>query len=123
VVVCRRRLPQVVQDVANIASSRLRLQGGDFFKDSLPSCDAYLIMQVIHDWNDAEAIQILSAIRRAAPAHARLLLIEAIVTEDSEPSWVNTMDLFMMVMTGGRERTRRESEDLLLKSGFRLQTN
>jgi O-methyltransferase len=113
--------PHVVEDLAGMASDRLRVQGGDFFKDSLPVCDAYIIMQVIHDWNDAQALEILNAIRRAAPTHARLLLIEAIVSEDSEPSWVNTMDLFMLAMTGGKERTRREFEDLLSKSGFRLE--
>jgi hypothetical protein len=47
--------------------------------------------------------------------------IEAIVPEASEPNWVDTMDVFMLVMTGGRERTRREFENLLSKSGFRLE--
>jgi len=114
--------PHVIEALGANESSQLTLQGGDFFKDSLPVCDAYLIMQVIHDWHDAQALEILRSIRRAAPTHARLLLIEAIVADESEPTWVNTMDLFMMVMTGGRERIRREFEDLLGKSGFRVDT-
>jgi O-methyltransferase len=112
--------PHVVEALADMSSSRFRLQGGDFFKDALPVSDAYMIMQVIHDWNDTEAVEILSAIRRAAPKHAKLLLIEAIVSEGTEPNWVNTMDLCMLVMTGGKERTRREFADLLAKSGFQL---
>jgi hypothetical protein len=110
--------PHVVDGVG--ASARMKLQGGDFFKDALPVCDAYMIMQVIHDWSDNESLAILSAIRRAAPPHAKLLLIEAIVPEDSEPSWIKMLDLFMMVILTGKERTRREFESLLSTSGFRL---
>jgi len=110
--------PHVVKDLA--ANARLKLQGGDFFKDALPTADAYTIMQVIHDWSDEEAIRILSAIRRAAPSHAKLLLIEAIVPDHSDPSWIRFLDIFMMVYLTGRERTRAEFEKLLQTSGFRL---
>ena len=112
--------PHVVKDLAGTASARFTLQGGDFFKDALPVCDAYMIMQVIHDWNDRQAVEILSAIRRAAPAHAKLLLIEGIIPDDSNPSWIKMLDIFMLAMLTGKERTRREFEDLLAASGFRL---
>ncbi len=112
--------PHVVKDATVGASARFTLQPGDFFKDALPLCDAYMIMQVIHDWSDKESIAILSAIRRAAPAHAKLLLIEAIVPEDANPSWIKMLDIFMLVMLTGKERTRREFENLLSASGFRL---
>jgi hypothetical protein len=110
--------PHVVKDITG--NSRLRLQGGDFFRDGLPAADAYLIMQVIHDWSDEEARRILSAIRRSAPPHAKLLLIEAIVPEHADPSWIRFLDIFMMVILTGRERTRSEFEKLLGTSGFRL---
>jgi hypothetical protein len=110
--------PHVVKDVQ--ASSRLKLQGGDFFKDTLPAADLYLIMQVIHDWSDEESHRILSGIRRAAPPDAKLLLIEAIVPEHSDPSWIKMLDIFMMVILTGRERTRSEFQELLRRSGFRL---
>ena len=112
--------PHVVEEMAGAASARFTLQGGDFFKDALPVCDAYLVMQVVHDWNDSQSVEILSAIRRAAPAHAKLLLIEAIVPEDLNPSWIKMLDLFMLVLVTGKERTRREFEGLLAASGFRL---
>jgi hypothetical protein len=79
-----------------------------------------MIMQVIHDWSDGESVEILGAIRRAAPAHARLLLIEGIIPENSDPSWIKMLDIFMLAMITGKERTRREFEHLLTASGFRL---
>lgn len=113
-------LPNVVEHLAGTASACFKIQAGDFFKDALPVCDAYMIMQVIHDWSDRQAGEILSAIRRAAPAHAKLLLIEAIVPEDSNPSWIKLLDVFMLLLFASKERTRREFEDLLAVSGFRL---
>jgi O-methyltransferase domain len=110
----------VIKDAASTVSARLKLQGGDFFKDALPVCDAYMIMQVIHDWSDAKSVEILSAIRRAVPGHAKLLLIEAIVPEDLNPSWIKMLDIFMLVLLTGKERTRGEFEKLLTSSGFRL---
>ena len=112
--------PHVVAEFSDTPGGRIGVKGGDFFKDSLPVCDAYLIMQVIHDWNDSEAIAILKSIRRAAPGHAKLLLIEAILPDASTPDWVQMLDIFMLTMLSGKERTRREFEQLLGASGFRL---
>jgi hypothetical protein len=112
--------PQVVSRAAAKASSRMEFQGGDFFADSLPVCDAYMIMQVIHDWSDQESTAILSAIRRSAPKHAKLLLIEAIVPEHNQPSWIKMLDIAMMTLLTGKERTRSEFEGLLSASGFKL---
>jgi hypothetical protein len=63
---------------AAIASDRLRLAGGDFFNDPLPVADAYILMEVIHDWDDTASRKILSAVRRAARLHAKLLLVEVL---------------------------------------------
>jgi hypothetical protein len=112
--------PHVVKDAAGTASARLELQGGDFFNDTLPVCDAYLIMQVIHDWNDQESVKILSAIRRSAPAHAKLLIIEGILPENPSSNWIAMLDILMLALITGKERTRREFEILLTSSGFRL---
>jgi hypothetical protein len=112
--------PHVVEDARRTASARVNLQGGDFFKDALPVCDGYLIMQVLHDWDDLRSVQILTAIRRAAPAHAKLLLVEAILPEDLDPSWIKMLDIFMLALMAGKERTRTAFENLLTASGFRL---
>jgi hypothetical protein len=110
----------VVEQLRRTSSARFRLEAGDFFKDVLPVCDAYMIMQIIHDWSDRESVEILRAIRRMAPAHAKLLLIEAIVPGDLSPSWIKMVDIFMLTLLTGKERTRGEFEGLLAASGFRL---
>lgn len=113
-------LPHVTEDAAGIASERLTLQPGDFFQDVLPSCDAYLLMEIIHDWADAEAVAILQAVRRAAPSHAKVLLIETIVPDDPGPDWSKMLDIHMLALLGGRQRTRQEYEALLTQAGFVL---
>ena len=112
-------LPHVIAD-AGAANARLQLSAGDFFRDPLPRADAYLLMEVIHDWTDARAVDILAAIRRAAPAHARVLIIESLVTEEPGPHFSKTLDIIMLALTGGRERTVAEYEALLTTAGLRL---
>ena len=114
-------LPQVTAEAAGVASGRLTLQAGDFFRDPLPACDTYLLMEVIHDWGDEEAVAILTAVRRAAPQHARVLLIESLVPDNPGPDWSKLLDIHMLVLLGGRQRTRQEYEMLLEQAGFRLQ--
>lgn len=113
--------PHVVQQSSSIASERLKLQGGDFFKDALPVCDVYVMMEVIHDWNDEESTKILKAVRRAAPAHAKLLLIESIVPDDPGPNWAKTLDILMLTILMGCQRTQREYVDLFRAAGFRFE--
>jgi hypothetical protein len=105
---------------AGVESQRLRMHPGSFFADALPSADCYLIMQVIHDWNDQEAVRILKAIRKAAAPGAKLLLIECIVPEDSKPSWTKMLDLQMLTLLSGKERTEKEYSEMLRTAGFRL---
>lgn len=109
--------PHVVKEAASVASDRLQITGGDFFNDALPAADAYILMEVIHDWDDDASRKILRGIRRAAPAHARLLLIEALLPAESAPNWPTTLDIVMLAI-GGRQRTLREYSDLLRESGF-----
>ena len=111
-------LPHVIEDVAGVTSPRLTRQAGDFFKDPLPVCDAYLVMEVIHDWSDVESISILKAIRRAAPPHATLLLIEEMVPDDPGPAWPKMLDIHMLALIGGKQRARREYEALFAAAGF-----
>lgn len=111
-------LPHVVEDKAGAASPRLTRQAGDFFKDNLPVCDAYLVMEVVHDWSDAESVSILKAIRRAAPSHAKVLLIEEMVPDEPGPAWSKMLDIHMLALIGGKQRTRREYEALFGAAGF-----
>ena len=111
--------PHVVKDAAAVASDRLQITGGDFFNDPLPVADAYILMEVIHDWDDDASRTILRGVRRAAHAHAKLLLIEALLPNESTPNWPTTLDIVMLTI-GGRQRTLREYSDLLRESGFSM---
>jgi C-methyltransferase len=111
-------LPGVVE-AGGPAHPRLVRQAGDFFVDPLPAADTYLIMDVIHDWADAEALAILTAVRRAAMDDARLLLIEGILPEDPDPGSL-TIDVIMLAVTGGRERTVGALQRLLDAAGWRF---
>ena len=113
--------PHVIKEVTTDASDRLTLQGGDFFKDDLPVCDAYILMEVIHDWSDEDSIAILKSIRHNAPLDAKLLLIEQIIPDDSGPDWSKMLDIHMLALLGGKQRTSQEYETLLKRSGFTLQ--
>ena len=114
-------LPHVTKEASAMASARLTLQPGDFFKDPLPRCDAYILMEIIHDWADKEAIAILQAVRRGAPPQSTLLLIETIVPADTGPDWAQMLDLHMLTWLGGKQRTLREYEALLDQADFSFQ--
>ena len=107
----------VVDQASGVRSDRLTLQAGDFFKGDLPVCDAYLLMEVIHDWNDEDATKILRNVRSAAPAHSKLLIIESIIAEEPGLSWPKTLDLWMLAI-GGKQRTRQEYAELFANTGF-----
>jgi hypothetical protein len=114
-------LPHVVEKAVPLASPRLTLRGGDFFKDALPAADGYLIMEVIHDWPDSESIAILSAVRRAALKGAKVLMIEQVIPDAPGPDWTKALDVLMLTLLGGKQRTIDEYRALLGKAGFRLQ--
>ena len=94
---------------------------GDFFKDNLPSCDAYLLKAILHDWDDNSARKILRAIRMASPAHATILILETIMPDQPGPHWAKLLDIQMLTMHTGRERTRAEYATLLAEEKFRLE--
>ena len=113
--------PHVVEQAASLPSDRIRFQAGDFFRDALPVCDAYLLMEVIHDWSDEESVQILKAVRRAAPQHAKLLLLETMIGAENEPHRGKVLDVLMLTLLTGRQRTKEQYAELLAASGFRLE--
>ena len=78
-------------------------------------------MEVIHDWEDAEAVAILRAVRTAAPPQAKVLIIEAIISDNPGPDWAKMLDIHMLALLGGRQRTRREYAALLDQAGFVFQ--
>ena len=114
-------LPHVVAEAAAAGHDRMDIVGGDFFTDPLPAADGYLLSQVLHDWGDDEARAILTAIRHAAAPGARLLVIEAILSASPQPQWASMLDIHMLVLLTGRERTGAQYAELLASSGFTLE--
>jgi hypothetical protein len=115
-------LPHVVEaaQAAGDEEGRLAFQGGDFFKDQLPVADAYILMEVIHDWADSPAKNILRTVKASAPTSAKLLLIETEVPEGSEWDWSKTLDIVMLTLFAARQRTAEQYRILLEAQGFEL---
>jgi O-methyltransferase domain/Dimerisation domain len=104
-----------------IPHDRMERVSGDFFKSVPAGADAYTMRRIIHDWADEESIAILKNIRKAMTPESRVVLIEEIIPETPEPCWAKWLDLHMLVVAGGRERTVAEYQDLYVKSGFDLE--
>ncbi|MBA2702839.1 MAG: methyltransferase [Blastocatellia bacterium] len=101
-------------------AERCEAIAGDFFESVPGGGDAYILKWIIHDWDEERSITILKNCHRAMAENGRLLLVEAVVPHGSEPHFSKFIDLNMLVMTGGRERTEDEYRKLFEASGFRL---
>jgi C-methyltransferase len=104
--------PQVVERSV-LPSTRLpadswAIVGGNFFETIPAGADLYVIKGVLHDFDDERCLAILKNIRRAMPAGAKLLVIERTIAADDRPHQAKTIDLMMMALLGGRERTAHE---------------
>lgn len=101
------------------AADRCRVIGGDFLNEIPKGGDLYLLKSVIHNWDDENALAILRNCRKAISSNARIVLLEYVLDSKS-PSDIIIMDLHMLVLHGGKERTSSEFGSLLDASGFRL---
>lgn len=99
---------------------RCRVVEGDFFATIPEGADAYFLRHIIHDWDDARALTILRNIRRAMPDGARLLVVEHVLPPGNDPSFGKLLDLNMLLLPGGMERTEAEFRKLYGEAGFRL---
>lgn len=108
-----------VLTAANVAE-RCEIVGGDVFKSIPKEGDACLIKSVLMDESDESVISILKRCRSVMSASAHVIVIEHLLTPPNQPD-VNYSDMTMMVMTGGRERTQKEFEDLFAAAGFRFE--
>jgi hypothetical protein len=99
---------------------RCQVVGQSFF-DPLPAgADAYLLNRVIHDWDDAAASAILRRCAEAAGSTGRVLVIESHGSADGDPAAFAEMNLRMLVLTGGRERTVDDYPALAASAGLRV---
>ncbi|ORA85653.1 hypothetical protein BST31_25370, partial [Mycobacterium marseillense] len=118
-------LPEAVEGAppvltAHGVAERVTVTGGSFF-ESVPTADAYVMKNVIHDWPDDKAIAILGTIKAAAPSGAKLLLLEMVVPDHDREFLGHYADMEMLVLAGALERGLEQWTDLLRRGGFRLQ--
>lgn len=101
-------------------ADRCDIVTGDFFESVPAGADAYLMANVLHDWDDAQSQQILANCRQAMVPGGRALIVERLIPEDPAAAVpVLVSDLNMLVVTGGLERTNAEYHALLAAAGFR----
>jgi O-methyltransferase domain len=102
-------------------ADRVETVAGDFFKAVPAGGDAYIMKHIIHDWDDERAALILRNIHTALAARGgKVILLEAVIQPDNEPGLGKVMDLEMMALPGGRERTAEEFRALFDRAGFTM---
>lgn len=118
-------LPETVEHLGKIIrenglEGRMSAVGCDFFEKIPEGSDAYLLSHILHDWPDDACIRILRNCRKAIGSKGKLLLAETVLPPGNTFSVAKLLDLEVLLMGGGRERSREEFEQLLKKSAFRL---
>jgi len=100
--------------------SRCRLVQGNFFESVPEGADAYLLSNILHDWDDGRALRILKNCRAAMAPQGAVLLVESVIPEHGQPSRAAMFDVNMMVVLTGRERTEEQYRALLAAAHFQL---
>jgi hypothetical protein len=117
--------PHVVTDAEQLlrergVSDRVTIEGGDFFRSVPAGGDVYILSHILHDWSDDQCLIILGHCRKAMKADGRLLIVEMVLPPGDTPHPGKILDMVMLVLVGGQERTETEYAGLLNKAGFRL---
>ncbi len=118
-------MPHVVRDApaliqARAMADRIKIEAGSFFESVPTGGDAYLLSHIIHDWNEEQCLTILGNCRRVMKPNGRLLIIEMVLPGGDAPHPGKLLDIIMLTVPGGQERTESEYRALLDKAGFRL---
>ena len=118
-------LPHVVREAPAFLqqrhlTDRIRIEAGSFFEGVPAGADAYVLSHVIHDWNHEQCLTILGHCRRAIPPNGRLLLVEMVLPEGDTPHPGKLLDMVMLTIPGGEERTASQYGTLLDQAGFRM---
>lgn len=101
-------------------TNRCETAAGSFFDFIPANADAYIMKMVLHDWNDEQSLQILKNFNKAMKQGSKLLVLESVIPEGNEPHPGKFMDINMLAMTGGMERTEKEFASLFAKAGLKL---
>lgn len=117
--------PEVVERTAagvedDALRQRCRFEGGDFFKAVPKGADVYVLRNIVHDWGDEHALRILKTCRDACPPSGKILLVEWVIEPGNEPSFGKWLDLTVLILLAGKERTEAEYRQLLHAAGLEL---
>ena len=117
--------PHVVTDApallrAHGVEDRVSIEHGDFFERVPPGGDAYILSHIIHDWNEDQCQTILGNCRKAMKPGAKLLIVEFVLPEGNTPHFGKIVDMVMLTVPGGEERTADEYRTLLAAAGLKL---
>jgi hypothetical protein len=108
-------------DLATLANGdRIEAVGGDFFESVPAGGDAYMMKHIVHDWDDERALALLRNVRRVIPKEGRLLIVELVLSDESPP-FVPWLDVHMLLLQDGKERSAEEFGALVGQAGFELE--
>ena len=113
--------PRCAQCLLNV-NHRCRTLAGDFFEHIPAGADAYYMQHIIHDWDDEPALKILGNCRQALEGKkdGKLLVVDSVIPENPGPHFGKWLDLEMLLMPGGRERSEKQFRALFAKAGFEI---
>lgn len=117
-------LPEVIaavrQRTPQLENERFKLVSGDFFVSVPEGGDVYLLKSVLHDWDDENSEKILKNCYQAMHSTSRLLIVEVVLHPKDLSQYANCMDILMLAVTGGKERSLDSFKQMLENSGFVL---
>ncbi len=119
-------LPETIENRARAymashgLASRCDCVGGDFFKSVPPGADLYLLRHVLHNWDDAKAINILTHVARVLPDHGKVVVVDWVIRPDDSRPFNTWWDLCMLAFSGGGERTPEQHARLFSCAGLRF---
>ena len=101
-------------------ANRCTVIGGNFFESVPAGADVYLMRHIIHDWDDEKAVTLLRHVHRVIGPTGKLLVVEGVIPPGNGPCFGKLLDLTMLTIPGGKERTEEEYRSLFHSGGFRL---
>ena len=118
-------LPHVVADApallrAKGVESRVRIELGSFFETVPGGGDAYILSHIVHDWKEDQCLTILGNCRKAMKPDSKLLIVEFVLPEENTPHFGKLLDMVMLAIPGGEERTATEYGTLLARAGLKM---
>lgn len=105
--------------IASGLNERCQLAAGNFFESVIAGGDAYVMRHIIHDWNDDDAVTILSNCKKAMNPGGKILVVEAVIQDGNDPSPFKFLDLTMLLI-GGKERTKEQFENIFSRAGLKV---